>query len=136
MKDFVKEFLILFVLFFVAALALLGLIELVRYILVKHGKETDAIDEAQDYALKIIAQVGMALFTEAEKTFGGGTGVLKLSYVLGKLIEKLPAWVVELIDTEWLTEQVENALTEAKRKWQSNSALLGENTQEGAENGC
>ena len=128
----VKEFLILFILFFAAFMLLFGAIALIRYILEKQGKETDALDAAQDYALKIISQVGLLLFTDAEKTFGGGTGALKLSWVLDKLIAKLPVWVTELIDTEWLTEQVELALERAQDKWQSNPALLNE---EGADNG-
>ena len=129
----VKEFLILFILFFAAFMLLFGAIALIRYILTKQGKETDALDAAQDYALKIISQVGLLLFTDAEKTFGGGTGALKLSAVMDKLIAKLPVWVTELIDMEWLTEQVELALKRAKDKWISNPALLNE---DGADNGC
>ena len=132
----VKNFLIVFILFFTAIMLLFGAFALARYLLEKNNKETDALDAAQEYALKIIAQVGMLLFTEAEKTFGGGTGVLKLSYVMDKLVAKLPVWVVELIDMEWLTQQVENALEKAKQKWTSNTALLGETQQEGELNGC
>ncbi|MBR6619405.1 MAG: hypothetical protein IKK85_03585 [Clostridia bacterium] len=128
----VKEFLILFILFFAAIMLVFAVFAAVRYLLEKQGKETDALDAAQDYALKIISQVGLLLFTDAEKTFGGGTGALKLSAVMDKLIAKLPPRVVELIDREWLTEQVELALKRAKDKWQSNPALLNE---EGADNG-
>ncbi len=128
----VKEFLILFILFFAAIMIILVAFAAARYILEKQGKETDAVDAAQDYALKIISQVGLLLFTDAEKTFGSGTGALKLSAVMDKLIAKLPVWVTELIDMDWLTEQVELALKRAKDKWQSNPALLNE---EGADNG-
>ena len=126
----VKNFLVIFILFFTAIMLLFGAFALARYLLEKNNKETDALDAAQDYALKIIAQVGMLLFTEAEKTFGGGTGVLKLSYVMDKLVAKLPVWVTELVDTEWLTAQVEAALERAKQRWQSNPALLEEKKDE------
>lgn len=129
----VKEFLILFILFFAAFMIVFAALAIARYTFTKQGKETDALDAAQDYALKIISQVGLLLFTDAEKTFGGGTGSLKLSWVLDKLIAKLPMWVTKLIDTEWLTEQVELALKRAKNEWTSNPALLNE---EGADNGC
>lgn len=129
----VKEFLIVFILFFAAILILFAVLAAIRYSLEKQGKDTDALDAAQDYALKIISQVGLLLFIDAEKTFGGGTGSLKLSYVLDKLIAKLPVWVTELINTEWLTEQVELALKRAQAEWTSNPALLN---KEGADNGC
>ena len=129
----VKEFLTVFILFFAAIMLIYITFVTIRYIFEKHGKETDALDAAQEYALKIISQVGLLLFTDAEKTFGGGTGALKLSSVMDKLIAKLPVWVTELIDMDWLTEQVELALKRAKDKWTSNPALLNE---EGADNGC
>ena len=128
----VKEFLTVFILFFAAILAVFAAFAAVRYILEKQGKETDAVDKAQDYAMKILSQVGLMLFTDAEKTFGNGTGALKLSVVMDALIAKLPIWVTELIDMEWLTQQVETALDRAKDKWANNPALLNE---EGAENG-
>ena len=129
----VKDFLIVFILFFAAILILFAVLAAIRFLLEKQGKDTDALDAAHDYALKIISQVGLLLFTDAEKTFGGGTGSLKLSWVLDKLIAKLPVWVTELINTEWLTEQVELALKRAQAEWTSNPALLN---KEGADNGC
>ena len=128
----VKEFLTVFILFFAAIMLIYITFVTIRYIFEKQGKETDAIDKAQDYAMKILSQVGLMLFTDAEKTFGGGTGALKLSVVMDALIAKLPIWVTELIDMEWLTQQVETALDKAKDKWANNPALLNE---EGAENG-
>lgn len=128
----VKEFLTVFILFFAAIMLIYITFVTIRYIFEKQGKETDAVDKAQDYAMKILSQVGLMLFTDAEKTFGGGTGALKLSVVMDALIAKLPIRVTELIDMEWLTEQVETALDKAKDKWANNPALLNE---EGAENG-
>ena len=128
----VKEFLTVFILFFAAIMLIYITFVTIRYIFEKQGKETDAIDKAQDYAMKILSQVGLMLFTDAEKTFGGGTGALKLSVVMDALIAKLPIWVTELIDMEWLTQQVETALDKAKDKWANNPALLSE---EGENNG-
>ena len=127
----VKEFLTVFILFFAAIMLIYITFVTIRYIFEKQGKETDAVDKAQDYAMKILSQVGLMLFTDAEKTFGGGTGALKLSAVMDALIAKLPIWVTELIDMEWLTQQVETALDKAKDKWANNPALLNE---EGADN--
>ena len=127
----VKEFPTVFILFFAAIMLIYITFVTIRYNFEKQGKETDAVDKAQDYAMKILSQVGLMLFTDAEKTFGGGTGALKLSVVMDALIAKLPIWVTELIDMEWLTQQVETALDKAKDKWANNPALLNE---EGADN--
>lgn len=80
-----------------------------------------------------------SLVTEAEREYGGGTGALKLSAVLTELYPKLPALIKMLVSEEHLTDWIEEALTAAKSKWETNVALAtyieGDQTTEQAKNG-
>ena len=88
-------------------------------------KKQEAIEKAKEVCEKLLAQVSLALFTEAERKFGDGTGKLKMSYVLERFLALLPDWVQELIDPDWLSVKLEALLLEAKAEWQKNTKLLG-----------
>lgn len=84
----------------------------------------EAITKAKEICEKLLTQVALALFTEAERKFGDGTGKLKMSYVLERFLALLPAEVQELLDTDWLLDRLETLLLEAKEEWQKNRKLL------------
>ena len=85
----------------------------------------EAITKAKELCEKLLAQVTLALFTEAERKFGDGTGKLKMSYVLERFLALLPDWAQELIDPVWLAAQLEALLLVAKDEWEKNTKLLG-----------
>ena len=82
-------------------------------------------ETANDIAMSVIARVALALVTEAERQYGAGTGELKMSACLAKLIAMLPASVVELVPKDDMQRSLEKALTVAKEKWASNPKLIG-----------
>ena len=121
-----KEYIILLVVLLVAFIAaMFGL----NYLLTKFEKDEakrEAISKVKDLCEKLLTQVALALFTEAERKFGNGTGKLKMSYVLERFLAMLPDWVQELIDPVWLAEKLEMLLLEAKEEWQKNYKLLSD----------
>ena len=60
------------------------------------------------------------LVTEAEKEYGSGTGVLKLTSVIEKIYPKLPVIIKTFITSETLIKWIETALITAKEKWNAN----------------
>lgn len=92
----------------------------------KDDAKREAIEKAKDLCEKLLTQVAFALFTEAERKFGDGTGKLKMSYVLERFLALLPDWVQELIDPVWLADKLEMLLLEAKEEWQKNYKLLSD----------
>lgn len=92
----------------------------------KDEAKREAITKAKDLCEKLLTQVALALFTEAERKFGNGTGKLKMSYVLERFLALLPDWVQELIDPVWLADKLEMLLLEAKEEWQKNYKLLSD----------
>ena len=120
-----KEYIITLV-----VLALVFLVAVVILSMLKRRYDGDnarleAIAKAQELCEKLLRQVTLALFTEAERKFGDGTGKLKMSYVLERFLATLPDWVQELIDPDWLLDRLEMLLIEAKEEWTKNSKLLG-----------
>ena len=93
----------------------------------------EAITKAKELCEKLLTQVALALFTEAERKFGDGTGKLKMSYVLERFLALLPDWVQELIDPAWLSVKLEALLLEVKDEWQKNTKLLGERINDSVE---
>lgn len=71
----------------------------------------------------VVMKMLFSLVTEAEKEYGGGTGVLKLAEVMNQIYPKLPPIVKTFVTAERLTKWVEEALTAAKAKWESNTAI-------------
>ena len=96
----------------------------------KDDAKREAFEKAKDLCEKLLAQVTLALFTEAERKFGDGTGKLKMSYVLERFLALLPPWAQELIDPVWLAAKLEALLLEAKNEWEKNTKLLGTNKTE------
>ena len=88
------------------------------------GEDTAALEEAQEICMKILTRSGLMLFTEAERQYGSGTGSLKLSAVVTQVVALLPDWVKEVVDMDWLIEQIEAKLLEAKKQWGANEKLL------------
>lgn len=71
----------------------------------------------------VIMKMLFDLVTQAEKEYGGGTGALKLAAVIDQIYPKLPAVIKTFITVDRLSGWVEDALNEAKKKWQSNIAI-------------
>ena len=106
----------------ILAVALFTVIGFDAWRQIKSGKTT--LEAAQEIALSVISRVALALVTEAERTYGAGTGELKMSACMEKLIALLPASVVEVVPKAFLQENLEKALEIAKTKWAKNQRLL------------
>lgn len=87
-------------------------------------KDASSAKTAQRIALSIIQHVGFALVTDAERQYGAGTGELKMSACITKLIELLPEKIVRVLPEDFLKKQLEAILTTAKEKWNKNPRLL------------
>ncbi len=90
----------------------------------RRNGDIEKVAKAKEYALAILSKAGLMLFTEAERTYGSGTGKLKMSAVIGQLIALLPDEYKQLIDTEWLQAKAETFLSAAKKQWESNGKML------------
>ena len=69
---------------------------------------------------KILKRIAIKLVTDAEGECGSGTGIIKLSEVVGKLYDKLPGIIRILFTEKQLVQITESVLEEAKKKWQAN----------------
>ncbi len=78
----------------------------------------------KDFSL--VRQQLFSLVIEAEKKYGGGTGVLKLASVVTAIYPKLPKLFKALVTEKKLVQIIEGVLAEAKKKWESNTKLLEE----------
>lgn len=76
--------------------------------------------------LSLVRQQLFSLVTEAEREYGSGTGVLKLASVVTVIYPRLPKLFKSLITEKKLIQVIEDVLTEAKKKWESNTKLLEE----------
>lgn len=88
------------------------------------GENTEAVEKAQSFVIELINKIGLAVFTEAENTYGGGTGILKMSWALSKILSVIPDSVKQLIDMDWVEDFAETGLAAAKEAWAQNSKLL------------
>lgn len=93
------------------------------------GENTEAVEKAQSLVIDLINKIGLAVFTEAENTFGSGTGVLKMSWALSKILSVIPDSVKQLIDMDWVKDLAEAGLAAAKEAWVQNSRLLNTNSE-------
>ena len=75
--------------------------------------------------MKIFNKILYLLITEAEKQYGGGTGELKLAYVISQSYEKLPKVIRAFITLATLTKWINDTLTYAKEKWAENAQIKG-----------
>ena len=71
----------------------------------------------------IVAKILYALVTEAEKTYGSGTGSVKFAYVVEKAYSYLPAILKVFITYERLKQMIEDALAAAKIKWAEETGI-------------
>lgn len=88
------------------------------------GENTEAVEKAQSFVVELINKIGIAVFTEAENTFGSGTGVLKMSWALSKILSVIPDSVKQLVDMDWMKDLAETGLAAAKEAWAQNKKLL------------
>lgn len=87
----------------------------------------------------VVTRMLYSLVTEAEQTFGAGTGQLKLAAVIDAIYPSLPAVIKIFITEKTLVRWIEEALAKAKESWAQNPALLETSTdkrEEGTENGA
>lgn len=80
--------------------------------------------------LSLVKQQLFSFVTEAEKAYGGGTGVLKLASVVTAIYPKLPKLFKALVTEKRLVQIIEDVLAEAKKKWTSNTKLLDESGEQ------
>ena len=71
----------------------------------------------------IVYKILYSLVTEAEKQFGGGSGELKLSYVIERIYKMLPAVLRVFISAERLEAWIDEVLATAKEKWAVNANI-------------
>jgi hypothetical protein len=71
----------------------------------------------------ILDRIILALVTEAEKKYGGGTGAVKLAAVIDWVYPKIPAVVRLFITPAQIEKLIERVLTEAKDRWGKNPNL-------------
>jgi hypothetical protein len=75
----------------------------------------------KEYA--VLDKIVLALVTEAEKKYGGGTGAVKLAAVVDWLYPKIPAIIRLFISERQIEQIIERVLAEAQKKWESNPNL-------------
>lgn len=105
-----EVFLIVFYVFSVSFIIFADLVKQKR-----SGKLT--LESAMETAASVISRVALALLTDAETRFGSGTGELKMSYAVERIIALLPPSVVEIVPKSFIQDKLEDALTIVKTKW-------------------
>ena len=73
--------------------------------------------------LKNIVPIALSLVTDAEITFGGGTGMLKRSYVIDELYKRIPDEYKKYVTEENLDAIINDALEKAEELWEVNPAI-------------
>ena len=71
----------------------------------------------------IVMKMVYPLVTEAEKSYGAGTGSLKLAAVLTLIYPKLPAAVKLIVSEKTLLSWIEIGLSAAKEIWAKNKDI-------------
>jgi hypothetical protein len=74
----------------------------------------------------VLDKMLFALVTWAEREYGGGTGNLKLAAVIERLYPHIPAIIRLFLSTATLEKMIEQALEEAKKRWDQNPVLLAQ----------
>lgn len=115
-----SKFEVFLIVFYLISVSLVIGADLIRQ--KKSGKLS--LESAMETAASVISRVSLSLLTDAEKKFGAGTGELKMSYAVERIIELLPPSVVETVPKSYLQEKLEDALTIAKTKWCENPNYL------------
>ncbi len=70
-----------------------------------------------------LVPIAMALVTDAEITYGGGTGVLKRSTVIEKLYTLIPDEYKMYVTEDNLDAVINKVLPEAKKLWEENAQI-------------
>lgn len=70
-----------------------------------------------------LVPIALVLVTDAEIQFGGKTGVLKRSYVIDELYQRIPDEYKKYITEENLDAIINNVLPEAQKLWNENTAI-------------
>jgi hypothetical protein len=82
--------------------------------------------------LQNLIPIALVLVTDAEITFGGGTGQLKRSHVIDELYKRIPDEYKKYITEDNLDTIINKALEEAEKMWTDNpkvkTIVYGENT--------
>lgn len=82
--------------------------------------------------LQNLIPIALVLVTDAEITFGGGTGQLKRSYVIDELYKRVPDEYKKYITEDNLDIIINKALEEAEKMWADNqkvkTIVYGEDT--------
>ena len=79
----------------------------------------------QKKAEALIESVLFQYVTNAERNYGAGTGRLKLSAVVGWIVDFLPDKCKLMFSVDRLGDMAEAALRDAKERWKENPALIG-----------
>lgn len=72
---------------------------------------------------KLVFKILDALVTEAEKSYGGGTGSLKQATVISQIYDKLPAIFKSIVSVTTLEEWVDEVVKISQKKWEENPKL-------------
>ncbi len=67
-----------------------------------------------------LAPIALVLVTDAEIEFGGGTGILKRSYVIDELYKRIPDEYKKYITEDNLDDILNVALEQAEKLWSTN----------------
>ena len=81
----------------------------------------------------VVMRMLVAIVTEAEREYGGGTGSLKLASAIDYIYPKLPTIIKTFVTDKMLKKWVDDALKLAKEEWEKNGAIaayVGQNTKE------
>lgn len=70
--------------------------------------------------LQNLVPIALVLVTNAEITYGGGTGQLKRSYVIAELYKHIPDEYKKYITEDNLDVIIDKALDEAEKMWATN----------------
>ena len=73
--------------------------------------------------LQNLVPIGLVLVTDAEISFGGGTGPLKRSYVIDELYKRIPDDYKKYITEDNLDSIINKALVEAEKVWNNNPEI-------------
>lgn len=88
--------------------------------------ESMTLAEKMAYTTRLLTNlvpIALVLVTEAEIQFGGGTGVLKRSYVIDELYKRIPDEYKKYITEDNLDAIINRALEEAEKLWASNPRI-------------
>lgn len=80
-------------------------------------EELQRLARAQSILQRLLRGTVGGLVTQAEETYGAGTGAIKKSAVLAELLRLLPEEHRAAFPPELLEDIIESGLAEAKRLW-------------------